>query len=433
MRIITQNFVAAGKPYYIRANAGVLYLDITDGKRYRQKTIPYGQSWVEIENEQVYIPATGGGTVTSVGLSVAAIGPSAFSVSGSPITTNGTLQITLAGNASQYIRGDGSLATFPVVVGTVTSVGLTVPSPANPAFSVTGSPVTGAGTLAIGANGASTDYVRGDGSLAAFPAIPSTYVSTFSAGSTGLLPSSATSGAVVLSGTLGVANGGTGATTLTGALIGNGTGAFTAVTGTSGQLLRRNIADTAYEFFTPGYLTAAITSLNGLTVAVQTFVNDTNVTIVSAGSTHTLTWSGLLPISRGGTGVSTVPANGQLLIGNGTGYTVATLTASTGISIANGAGSISITNSDRGSSQNIFKNIASPLQSTIVADNNNDTLTIIGGTGISISTNAGTDELTITNTQPGATYTGRIGDVNIDGNNEISTVATFSGFLLMGG
>jgi hypothetical protein len=46
---------------------------------------------------------------------------------------------------------------------------------------------------------------------------------------------------------------------------------------------------------------AGITSLNGLTPGTQTFGNDTNVTIVSSGSQHTITWSGLLPSSRGGT------------------------------------------------------------------------------------------------------------------------------------
>ena len=46
------------------------------------------------------------------------------------------------------------------------------------------------------------------------------------------------------------------------------------------------------------YLTAAITSLGGLTGAAQTFGNDTNVTMVSSGTTHTLTWSGTLADSR---------------------------------------------------------------------------------------------------------------------------------------
>lgn len=47
--------------------------------------------------------------LTSVGLSM----PSAFSVSNSPLTSNGTIAVTGAGTTSQYVRGDGSLATFP--------------------------------------------------------------------------------------------------------------------------------------------------------------------------------------------------------------------------------------------------------------------------------------------------------------------------------
>ena len=61
-------------------------------------------------------------------------------------------------------------------------------------------------------------------------ATTSNTVASFSGGSTGLTPSSATTGAVTLAGTLIVGNGGTGATTLTGILKGNGTSAFTAAT-----------------------------------------------------------------------------------------------------------------------------------------------------------------------------------------------------------
>ena len=60
-------------------------------------------------------------------------------------------------------------------------------------------------------------------------------------------------------------------------------------------------------------------------------------------STDKLT-SGTLPIARGGTGVTATPTNGQLLIGNGTGYTVAALTAGTAISVTNASGSITIAN-----------------------------------------------------------------------------------------
>lgn len=55
-------------------------------------------------------------------------------------------------------------------------------------------------------------------------------VSSFSAGTTGLTPNTATTGAVTLGGTLNVANGGTGLTSLTANYIpfGNGTGAFSS-------------------------------------------------------------------------------------------------------------------------------------------------------------------------------------------------------------
>jgi hypothetical protein len=78
----------------------------------------------------------------------------------------------------------------------------------------------------------------------------------------------------------------------------------------------------------------------------------------------------------------------------------ANLTDGTGISITEGAGTITVTNTDLGSSQNIFKNLAVSGQSTIVADSNNDTLTVASGTGVSLTTNATTDTLTITNTAP---------------------------------
>ena len=52
--------------------------------------------------------------------------------------------------------------------------------------------------------------------------------------------------------------------------------------------------------------------------------------------------SGTLPVAKGGTNVATIPTNGQLLIGNGTGYTLASLTAGSNITITPGAGTISI-------------------------------------------------------------------------------------------
>ncbi|PJE62165.1 hypothetical protein COU87_00780, partial [Candidatus Roizmanbacteria bacterium CG10_big_fil_rev_8_21_14_0_10_39_12] len=83
-----------------------------------------------------------------------------------------------------------------------------------------------------------------------------------------------------------------------------------------------------------------------------TLTSDSNVTITNSGSAQDLTsdrswtlgWAGLLPLSRGGTGIGTTnPANGALLIGNGTGYAVATLTGTTNqINVTNGSGSITL-------------------------------------------------------------------------------------------
>jgi len=58
--------------------------------------------------------------------------------------------------------------------------------------------------------------------------------------------------------------------------------------------------------------------------------------------------SGVLPVAKGGTNLATVPTNGQLLIGNGTGYTVASLTAGSNITITPGAGTISIASTASG-------------------------------------------------------------------------------------
>lgn len=70
---------------------------------------------------------------------------------------------------------------------------------------------------------------------------------------------------------------------------------------------------------------------------------------ITAGSSVTAstfvgTWAGNpIPVAKGGTALTGTPSNGQLPIGNSTGYTLATLTAGSGISITNGGGSITIT------------------------------------------------------------------------------------------
>jgi hypothetical protein len=67
---------------------------------------------------------------------------------------------------------------------------------------------------------------------------------------------------------------------------------------------------TDFKLYSAG---AGISSLGGLTGATQTFADDTNVTMSSAGTTHTLGWTGDLSVDRGGTGASTFTDNGVLL------------------------------------------------------------------------------------------------------------------------
>lgn len=94
----------------------------------------------------------------------------------------------------------GLISAFPATGGTVTSVGLAAPS----AFEVTNSPVTTNGTLTLAGAGATTDYIDGTGALQAFPTIPSVpaniveTVDTTDGTFINLTPATATSGAVVI-------------------------------------------------------------------------------------------------------------------------------------------------------------------------------------------------------------------------------------------
>jgi len=58
--------------------------------------------------------------------------------------------------------------------------------------------------------------------------------------------------------------------------------------------------------------------------------------------------TGTLPIANGGTGLTSTPANGALDIGNGSGFTRTTLTAGTNVTITNSAGGITIASSNPG-------------------------------------------------------------------------------------
>lgn len=93
------------------------------------------------------------------------------------------------------------------------------------------------------------------------------------------------------------------------------------------------------------------------------------------------------------------------------------------------AGTITLTNTDRGSSQFIFKNVASD-SGTAVADNNNDTLTIAGGSQIDTSVSGDTLTVSHGNTSGlsgtyGSTANNtKIDQITVDANGHITAITT---------
>lgn len=69
--------------------------------------------WVIYSGTEWQKSSGASGTVTSVAVTESG---DALTITGSPITTSGTINIGFAGTGSQYIKGDGTLATFPTTI-----------------------------------------------------------------------------------------------------------------------------------------------------------------------------------------------------------------------------------------------------------------------------------------------------------------------------
>jgi hypothetical protein len=278
-----------------------------------------------------YQPSSGAGsgTVTSVALSA----PTGFTVSGSPVTSSGTLALAfttgygipplMTGNSGKFLTTNGTTMSWVNITGTdVTGAALTEVDDTNVTCTLGGTPGT-----------------------ALLRAVSLTFGWT---------------------GTLAVSRGGTGSNSLQGVLIGNLTAPVTAVTGIGGQLLRANPSTGVYEFFTPAYMSNPMTTLGDIiygnaagaptrlaanstannmylrsvssgipvwgsiagsdvTGAALTEVDDTNVTCTLGGTpanallrsvSLTFGWTGQLSVPRGGTGAATLTG---VVIGNSTG------------------------------------------------------------------------------------------------------------------
>ncbi len=292
--------------------------------------------------------------------------------------------------------------------GTVTSVAMTVPSGV---FTILGSPITSSGTLQVGlvnqlANTVWCGPTSGAESVPTFRLLVSDDIPNLSASK-------------ITSGTLPVARGGTGASTLTGVLFGNGTSAFTGIASTTAnQMLRVNSAGTGYEWFTPDYLSNVMTSLgdmiygnavglpvrrSGNTTTTKMFLSQTGDGTSSAAPQ----WSVVTASDVGG-----VPTSRQLTI-NGTSYdlsadrswSVGTITSLTGEATASGTGAVAVTLTNSAVIGKVLTGLNTSGGGTIVSTDSileafgkvqNQISALVGGVMYEGTWNASTNSPTIT-------------------------------------
>lgn len=187
-----------------------------------------------------------------------------------------------------------------------------------------GNPAQGTDEIPI-ARGAANFKVTAASIAALSPAGTVTSVAV-SGGTTGLTTSGGpitASGTITLAGTLALANGGTGQTTKAAAF-----NALSPVTST-GDLIIGNGSNSNTRLAIGGF--NEYLRSNGTTASWSSIS-------VSAGDI-----AGTLQTYQGGTGTSSSPSSGQLLIGTSfSSYQLATLTAGTGISVTSASGAITI-------------------------------------------------------------------------------------------
>ena len=195
---------------------------------------------------------TSGTTVTARSIAVSNAGLSVTNgdgVSGNPTLSLSGLPLNLAnltGAGMLAITSGGTSINPRVLTGTASQITVTNGDgqSGNPTFLIADNPVFPGTSAMTVVTGTSAQQPVGASGQMRFNSDTQTFdgyasgtwrqfslaggVLSFSAGTTGFTPSIPTSGAIVLGGVLNVANGGSGTSTLTGYLIGNGTSPFTA-------------------------------------------------------------------------------------------------------------------------------------------------------------------------------------------------------------
>ena len=266
----------------------------------------------------------GSGTVTSVS-----------GTTGRITSTGGTTPVLdlTSGIATPGTTGSASL--IPVVTidtyGRVTSI-TTAANPQGTVTSVTGTaPVVSSGgatpaismaaaTASVNGYLTSTDWTtfnsKGSGSVTSVAASVPAFLSV-------------TGSPITTSGTLAISYSGT---------------ALPIANGGSGEIT----AQLAMNAFAGAVTSGSYLRGNGTNVVMAT-IQAGDVPTLNQNTTGTASnVTGTVAVANGGTGLTTTPANGALDIGNGTGFTRATLTAGTGISVTNASGSITIAATNSG-------------------------------------------------------------------------------------
>ena len=194
-------------------------------------------------------------------------------------------------SSSDKSKLDGIASGATANTGTVTSVALTAPA----AFTVTGSPVTTAGTLAIAAAGNSAQYITGAGALATLntanvPENTNLYFTTSRARTSISLTTTGTTGAATYDNTTGVLNipsyigGVTSFNTRTGAIVLSSADVTTALTYTPVPT-NRNLTINGVSFDLSAdrswTIAAGVTSFNSRTGAITPTAGDYTTALVT--------------------------------------------------------------------------------------------------------------------------------------------------------
>jgi hypothetical protein len=256
-----------------------------------------------------------GGTIdgTTIG------GSSAGAITGTTITANTQFSgagTGLTGTASGLSIGGNAATATTATSATTAGSATTATTSTNIAGGASGSlPYQSAASttalLGIGTNGQILTISSG---LPAWANASTAAVTSFSGGTTGFTPSSATTGAVTLAGTLATTNGGTGLTAFTsgGAVYASSTSVLT--TGT----LPVASGGTGVTTSTG---TVAVVLSNSPTLVTPILGTPQSVTLTfGTGLPLTTGVTGTLPIANGGTNATATPTAGAVAYGTGTAY-----------------------------------------------------------------------------------------------------------------